>query len=168
MTILLVAVSLVVGCAAFPGSAKKTTKIPGEDLFAQHGWVVTGEVSESGDKLPVDFNLRSGYFPWVIYLDLSRDVGLDFATHAGKGVRILQFSVKDKQGERLKDIAAKYDLQGVVLLDGDQVIGAWLTYTAKDDTRLRGNAGYSLQAKDLEQVTGMKWPDYAAKHGSGN
>lgn len=150
---------MTVGCTAF-----KASKIPGDDLFTQHGWVITGEVNEIRDKLPPDFKLRSGYFPWVIYLDLSSDIGLDFTSQAGKDVRVLRFPVQDKQGARLKDTATAYDLQGVILLDNDEVIGAWLTYTAKDGTRLVGNPGYSLKAKDLDQVTGMKWPEYATKH----
>ncbi len=149
----------MMGCS----TAGKPPAIPGADLFTHYGWAVTGEVSESENRLPPDFRLRSGSVPWAVYRDLSRDINLDFTAHAGEAVRVVEFRVADKQGARLEEISAKYDLRGVVLVSGDQAIGAWLTYTERDGTRLEGIPGYSLQGKDLERVTGMQWPDYARK-----
>jgi hypothetical protein len=150
----------IAGCAALGGSDRK---IPGEELFTQYGWAISGAVLESSDKLPADFKLGAG-FPWPVYVDLSSDIGLDFSAHAGKDVRVLRFPVRDAQGARLTRIAETYALQGVTVLDHDTVIGAWLTYTAKDGHTLMGIPGFSLKGNDLEQATGLAWSAYSAKY----
>lgn len=136
------------------------------DRFADQGWSVAGEAIESSDVLPPDFLLRSGRFPWRVYLDLSADGGLDFSHLPGQQVKTLRFPVTDASGkDRLKEIREKYLLWGMALLNPDgKLVGAWLTYTDKNGEFELGIPGYSLDGKDLEQVTGLKWPAYSAKY----
>lgn len=64
----------------------------------------------------------------------------------------------------MTEIEEKYRLKGMALLNGEnKVIGAWVTYTEKDGTVPIGTPGYSLNAKDREQVTGLQWPEYSQK-----
>lgn len=160
---LMLVAALVIGLAACGPTAGKAE--PVDDLLTRFGWSIVGEPVESSDRLPADFALRSGRFPWRVYLDLSGDGGLDFRGLAGQTVKTLRFRVQDTRGDRLWEIGDRYLLWGVALLDQDgKVVGAWLTYTDRLGNFEPGIPGYSLQARSLEQVTGLGWPEYARKH----
>lgn len=168
LIILMLTAGVIIGVAGC-GTAKRkegpARTNPAKDLFAQFGWSMVGEPVESSDTLPADFKLRSGRFPWRVYLDLSSDAGLDFSPLAGARVKSLRFRVQDSQGDRLKEIRDRHLLWGVALLDQEEtVVGAWLTYTDKQGNFEPGIPGYSLRTKSLEQVTGLTWPAYSQKY----
>lgn len=98
------------------------------------------------------------------YLHLSTDAGLDFSTLTGVEIKSLRFPIQNSQGERLKEIQEGYLLWGVAILDPDgHIVGALLTYTDKQGNFEPGVPGYSLQARSLEQVTGLTWPEYSQR-----
>jgi len=155
----------IAGCDTAMGKEGPARTNQAKDLFAQFGWSMVGDPVESSDTLPADFKLRSGQFPWRVYLDLSSDVGLDFSPLAGARVKTLRFRVQDSQGDRLKEIRNGHLLWGVALLDQEQkVVGAWLTYTDEQGNFEPGIPGYSLRAKSLEQVSGLTWREYSQKY----
>ncbi|MDI6895579.1 MAG: DUF4830 domain-containing protein [Bacillota bacterium] len=146
LVILMLAAGVIVGVEACGAPKANAVK----DLFAQFGWIVLGEPVEGEDILPAEFKVCPG-FPWRVYVDLSKDAGLDFSPLAGARVKTVRFRVEDSQGERLKEIR-EYLLWGVALLDQEgKVVGAWLTYTDKQGSFAPGIPGYSLQGKTLEE-----------------
>lgn len=140
---------LLVGCTSTMGQDDA------EKFLEAHGWSIVGSVKESTTEIPSDFSLVSGSPPWVVWLDLSRSVGLDFSDHAGETVKILHYQVEDQEGHMSGD----YDWQANLLVDqSDRVMGAWVT-----PVEARG-MGSSIDGKDLEQVTGLSWSQYVDQH----
>ncbi|MDB4894628.1 MAG: hypothetical protein JWN15_890 [Firmicutes bacterium] len=152
------------GCGKSMGQEEPSHISTEQRMFADFGWRAMGKPIAVGDVLPADFKLRPGQFPWPVYLDLSKDAGLDFTHLAGAKVTMLRFKIEDAQGDRLKEIRQRYVLWGVALLDSEQkMVGAWLTYTDKQGNFQPGIPGFSLRGKTLNQVTGLTWPEYAEK-----
>lgn len=80
LVILMLAAGVIIGVAACGTPKANAVK----DLFAQFGWIVLGEPVEADDILPAEFKVCPG-FPWRVYLDLSKDSGLDFSPLAEDG-----------------------------------------------------------------------------------
>lgn len=138
---------------------------PVVQLFADHGWGTSDPVVRSKDRLPQDFRLRTGTYPWRVFLDLSIDIGLDFSSLAGTEVETIRFTINDLQGGRLQGERSKYTLQGVALVGPDGVpVGAWITYTNESGEIPSGTMGFSLKARSLDEITGLTWQEYVQKH----
>ncbi len=129
------------------------------ELFERYGWSATGPAEEVSVTMPEEFfdpETASGRFPWEQFVELSRDVGLDFTRYSGEDLIQLWFRVADCEKNRLAHVQG--DLQGVVLLHPTEgVVGAWLRdYRPNTD----GVSGWSLKARSLEEVTGKSFRDW--------
>jgi len=143
----------LVGCAPDAG------QVDVEEFLEKYGWSAAGPAEEAAIDIPAEFALVSGSAPWPALLDFSRSVGLDFSGQAGKTVRILHIPVEDQQGR----VSDQYEWQAHLLMsENGRVIGAWVT--ASDARGL----GYSIEAKDLETVTGRSWAEYLDEHTGGS
>lgn len=143
------ALVLVVRCAR-----QDRSQATAKSLLNKYGWSVVGDVKEGTAKLPSDFTFRTDRAPWHEWLDLSKGVGLDFSSQAGKTVGLLNWKVNGKKQPIPDD-----DLQAILIMDSQgHVVGGWLAPIQGD------GLGYSLEGKTLEEVTGLTWGQYLEKY----
>lgn len=149
VALVLMLLLLLVGCA----SPSRQPDV--ENFLAKYGWSPAGEAEETTIEIPAVFVLESGSAPWPALLDFSRSVGLDFSDQAGRTVKILHVPVEDREGR----VSSEYRWQAHLLVSEEgRVVGAWVT--AADARGL----GYSIEAKDLESITGKSWSEYLEEH----
>lgn len=135
-------------------------------LLAREGWKPAGPLQESRTTLPADFRLGPG-FPWRIVVDLSRDIGLDPEPYAGQELPLVNLKVEDLLADRREELS-RYIIgfRVYILLDPrtGQPVGAYLIQEGKNGEPMLGGPGPSLSGRDLEEITGLSFPEYVQKY----
>lgn len=120
-----VAVVMTMIAACSPIGAKRMGATD-RDFLKGYGWTVTGEVAVHSIELPAEFRDEPGTLPigfyWAYNNELSRDIGLDFASHAGQRVTVAMYALK----ENLPESPAELPLRAVVVHRDGEIVGAYL------------------------------------------
>jgi hypothetical protein len=109
-TAALLALALVAGCASLPVEPTSEPIDPGVALLREHGWEPGTTLSQWTVQVGAE-DVVPGHV-WDLYLDASREVGLDFGALRGRPAELI---VVELDGPRAS-----------LLVVGGQVVGAWV------------------------------------------
>lgn len=126
---LLCAVVLLAACGTPAATIPKPVNDP-TGIVAQNGWTL----DSGAETVPFTVPAPGKYDAAAQQqLDASKQIGLDFSTFAGKELSTLVFPLSQKA-------ASGQSLHGNVLMNGADVVGAWLSVDG-------ASSAYALNAK---------------------
>lgn len=164
LLIFIITLSALAGCAvqsnqvpaAKEAGAAADNFNPG-NFLQQFKLDVTGDAERFDVTIPKDWSIKPGAFPeglyWALANEYSKDAGLDLTALKGKTVKVWRYSLADGLPGRGEQSSFKYPSKVILLVDRNQVVGAWLAFNVL-------SIGPSLNQKYLEDITGLffdKW-----------
>lgn len=150
-------------CTSPASPAKTVTKNVNSNRLSPQGFLDSYNIKTDGEParfnvtIPETWEFEQGAYPeglyWALANLFSKDAGLDLTPLKGKTVEVWRYALKDGLPGRGQQNEFKYPSKVVLLVNDNQVAGAWLTFNS-------WGVGPSVKLNYLEDITGLSYEDW--------